>query len=90
VRPTKPQEAANLLRIALPLIFAYLADVLTIVTLRVVVGKLGYRELAAAGVSIDVSFQIAIVIMGFFSVVGVLAASALGASRRQDALPALA
>lgn len=87
---TRPQEAGALLRISLPLIFAYLADVAMVVTIKAVVGKLGYRELGAVGISLDISYQIAIVIMGFFSVVGVLASTALGAKRREDVLPALA
>jgi Tfp pilus assembly protein PilX len=37
-----------------------------------VVGRLGAMELAAAGISTDLSYQMCIVLMGFFSVVGVL------------------
>jgi MATE family multidrug resistance protein len=90
MKPTRPQEAGALFRISLPLIFAYLADVAMIVTAKAVIGKLGFMELGAAGVSTDISYQLAIVIMGFFSVVGVLASTALGAKRREDVLPALA
>jgi MATE family multidrug resistance protein len=82
-------ESLALLRIALPLVAAYLADILTLVTAKAVIGKLGFRELAASGVAADLSFQIAIVVMGFFSVVGVLASGAFGARRREDVLPAL-
>ncbi len=87
---TRPQEAGALFRISLPLIFAYLADVAMVVTAKAVVGKLGYLELGAVGISLDISYQFAIVIMGSFSVVGVLASTALGAKRREDVLPALA
>lgn len=82
-------EVKALLIIALPLIFAYLADVLMVVTAKMVVGRLGAIELAAAGVSTDLGYQLCIVLMGLFSVVGVLVSEAFGASRRQDALPHL-
>ena len=82
-------EAKALLVIALPLIFAYLADVLMVVTAKMVVGRLGALELAAAGISTDLSYQMCIVLMGFFSVVGVLVSEALGAAREADALPEL-
>ncbi len=90
MKPTRPQEALALCKISLPLIFAYLADVAMVVTAKSVVGKLGYQELAAVGISTDISYQFAIVVMGFFSVVGVLAATALGARRHEDVVPALA
>lgn len=89
LKPTRPQEAKALLIIALPLVFAYLADVMMIVTAKMVVGRLGALELAAAGISTDLSYQMCIVLMGFFSVVGVLVSGALGAGQRQDALPEL-
>ncbi len=89
MKPSRPQEAKALLVIALPLVFAYLADVVMIVTAKMVVGRLGALELAAAGISTDLSYQMCIVLMGFFSVVGVLVSGALGAGRRQDALPEL-
>jgi MATE family multidrug resistance protein len=82
-------ESRALLKIALPLVVAYLADILTLVTAKAVIGKLGFRQLAAAGVSADLSLQLAIIVMGFFSVVGVLASGALGSKRREDVLPAL-
>lgn len=89
MKPSRPQEAKALLVIALPLVFAYLADVMMIVTAKMVVGRLGALELAAAGISTDLSYQMCIVLMGFFSVVGVLVSGALGAGRKQDALPEL-
>lgn len=89
MKPSRPQEAASLLKIALPLIFAYLADVLMVVTTKIVIGKLGYVELAAAGISADIGFQLAIIVKGLFSVVGVFASQAYGASRKDDALVAL-
>jgi multidrug resistance protein, MATE family len=54
-----------------------------------VVGRLGALELAAAGISTDLSYQMCIILMGFFSVVGVLVSGALGAGRRHEALPEL-
>ena len=88
-KPAPGQESAALLKIAVPLIFAYLADVLMVVTTKIVIGKLGYFELAAAGVSADIGFQLAIIVKGLFSVVGVFASEAYGASRKNDALVAL-
>ncbi len=82
-------EAKALLVIALPLIFAYLADVLMVITAKMVVGRLGAMELAAAGISTDLSYQMCIVLMGLFSVVGVLVSEALGALRRERAVPEL-
>lgn len=89
VRLSNTSEAKRLLNIALPLILAYLADILMIVTMKIVVGKLGYLELASAGISADISYQMAIILMGFFSVIGVFASEAFGARRKEDALPAL-
>ena len=89
MKPAPAKEAKALLVIALPLIFAYLSDVLMVVTAKMVVGRLGAFDLAAAGISTDLSYQMCIVLMGFFSVVGVLVAGALGSGRRQDTLPEL-
>ncbi len=89
MKPSKSLEAKALLVIALPLVFAYLSEVLMVVTAKMVVGRLGALELAAAGISTDLSYQMCIVLMGLFSVVGVLVSEAFGASRKQDALPHL-
>ncbi len=89
MRIARLAEARIQLVIALPLVLAYLADVLMVVTAKMVVGRLGAMELAAAGISTDLSYQMCIVLMGFFSVVGVLVAGALGAGRRQDCVPEL-
>lgn len=82
-------EARAQLAIALPLVLAYLADVLMVVTAKMVVGRLGAIDLAAAGISTDLGYQMCIILMAFFSVVGVLVAGALGAGRRQDCVPEL-
>ena len=87
--PSKSYESKALMNLAAPLILAYLADVLMVVTTKIVVGKLGYLELAAAGVSTDLAFQFAIVTKGFLSVIGVFVSGAYGASRKDEALPAL-
>lgn len=89
MKPAPLVEVRTTLVIALPLIFAYLSDVLIIVTAKMVVGRLGALELAAAGISTDLSYQMCIVLMGLFSVVSVLVSEALGARRREDALPHL-
>lgn len=49
------------------------------VTTKIIVGKLGYHQLAAVGIAGDLSFEILVILMGFLSVVGVLAAQADGA-----------
>ena len=89
MKPSRLLETKALLVIAMPLIFAYLADVLMIITAKMVVGRLGAMELAAAGISTDLSDQMCIVLLGFFSVVGVLVSEALGALKRERAVPDL-
>lgn len=49
------------------------------ITTKVIVGKLGYHELAAVGIAGSISFEILVILMGFLSVIGVLAAHADGA-----------
>ena len=83
--PTRLSESAVLLKIALPLVAAYLAEFAMFVTTKIVVGSLGYRELAAVGLAGDLSFEVLIILMGFLSVVGVLVAQAEGEGRKQDA-----
>ena len=83
--PTRLSESAVLLKIAVPLIAAYLAEFAMFVTTKVVVGSLGYRELAAVGLAGDISFQVLIILMGFLSIVGVLVAQAEGGGRKRDA-----
>jgi MATE family multidrug resistance protein len=89
VKPSRLLEVKALIVIALPLIFAYLADVLMIVTAKMVVGRLGATELAAVGISTDLSYQMCIILMGLFSVVGVLVSEARGALNRERIVPEL-
>lgn len=89
MKPTAIAETRTMTVIALPLIFAYLADVLMVLTTKIVVGRLGAVELAAAGISTDLAYQMCILLMGFFSVVGVLVAGARGAGRPEDIVPEL-
>jgi MATE family multidrug resistance protein len=49
-----------------------------------VVGKLGYHSLAAVGIAGDLSFEVLVVLMALLSVVGVLAAQALGAGKKAE------
>jgi MATE family multidrug resistance protein len=83
--PTRPAETALLLRIALPLVAAYLAELAMFVTTKIVVGRLGYHELAAVALAGDLSFEVLLVLMGLLSIVGVLVAQAEGAGRKRDA-----
>ncbi len=78
-------EAALLLKIAGPLIAAYMAEFARLVTTKIVVGRLGFEELAAVGLAGDLCFELLIVLMGLLSVVGVLVAQAEGAGRKSDA-----
>lgn len=89
MKPPRLLEIKALTVIALPLIFAYLADVMMIITAKMVVGRLGAIDLAAAGVSTDLSYQMCIILMGFFSVVGVLVSEARGALNRERIVPEL-
>lgn len=79
-------EAVTLMRIALPLSAAYLAEFSMFVTTKMVVGKLGFYELAAVGIAGNLSFEVLVILMGLLSIVGVLCAQAEGAGEknRQD------
>ena len=75
-------EIRQFLKIALPLSAAYLAEFAMFITTKMVVGKLGYHQLAAVGIAGDLSFEILIILMGLLSVIGVLAAQAEGAGNK--------
>ncbi len=83
--PTRLNESVILLRIALPLIAAFLAEFAMFLTTKIVVGRLGYHELAAVGLAGDLSFEVLVVLMGLLSVIGVLVAQAEGAGLKRDA-----
>ncbi len=89
MKPSRLLETKALIVIALPLVFAYLADVMMVITAKMVVGQLGALELAAAGISTDLAYQMCIILMGFFSVVGVLVSEARGALKREQIVPEL-
>jgi len=78
-------EFIHLKKIGLPLIAAYLSEFLMILTTKIVVGQLGYLELAAVGISSDLSFEFMVLLMGVLSIVGVLCASAEGAGDKSRA-----
>ena len=82
---TRKQEVVSLLYIALPLVAAYLAEFAMFVTTKMVVGKLGYLELAAVGISSSLAFEILVIMMGLLSIVGVLCAQAEGAGIKNHA-----
>ena len=83
--PRPGVELAIVLKIALPLIAAYLAEFAMFLTTKAVVGRLGYHELAAVGLAADLTFETLVVFMGLLSVVGVLVAQAEGAGRKPEA-----
>ncbi len=68
--------------IAIPLSAAYLAEFAMFITTKMVVGKLGYHSLAAVGIAGDLTFEVLIILMALLSIVGVLAAQALGAGKK--------
>ncbi|MCZ6470567.1 MAG: MATE family efflux transporter [Gammaproteobacteria bacterium] len=80
--PSLKTEIRQFLKIAFPLSAAYLAEFAMFITTKIVVGKLGYNQLAAVGIAGDMSFQILVILMGLLSVIGVLAAQAEGAGNK--------
>lgn len=78
-------EALLLARIALPLAAAYLAEVAMFITTKVVVGRLGYEELAAVGLAGEIAMEMLLICMGFLSIVGVFVAQSEGAGSKHDA-----
>ncbi len=70
--------------IALPLAAAYFAEFAMFIATKIVVGKLGYHSLAAVGIAGDLSFEVLVILMALLSIVGVLAAQALGGGRPED------
>ncbi len=72
------------MHIALPLIAAYSSEFAMFVTTKMVVGKLGYLELAATGISGGLSFELNVILMGLLSIVGVLCAQSVGAGDNQQ------
>ena len=78
-------ELQKLLPIAAPLIAAYLAEYAMFVTTKLVVGALGFKELAAVGLAGSMTFEMMVVLMGVISITGVLAAQAEGAGDKPTA-----
>ncbi len=81
---TLRDELRQFFVIALPLAAAYFAEFAMFIVTKMVVGKLGYHSLAAVGIAGDLSFEVLVILMALLSIVGVLAAQALGAGRRDD------
>ena len=79
------QELTRLLKIALPLIAAFLSEYLMFVATKMVVGQLGYLELAAVGISGDLTFEVLVILIGLLSIVGVLCAQAEGLGEKKQA-----
>lgn len=84
--PLRPgAEVSALSKIALPLIAAYLSEYAMLQTTKIVVGHLGYLQLAAVGISNDITFEFLIVVMGLLSVIGVFVAQAEAVSDKKEA-----
>lgn len=75
-------ETRRILVIAGPLAAAYLAEYAMVLTTKIVVGRLGYRELGGTGLAGDVASDVIVVIAGLLSVVGVLVSEAEGRGNR--------
>ena len=84
VDTTLKDELRQFFIIAIPLSAAYLAEFAMFITTKMVVGKLGYHSLAAVGIAGDLTFEILVIMMALLSIVGVLAAQALGAGKKQE------
>lgn len=84
-RLTLSGEVTALSKIALPLIAAYLAEYAMLQTTKIIVGHLGYLQLAAVGISNDITFEFLIVFMGLLSVIGVFVAQAEAVSDKKEA-----
>ena len=82
--PTLKLEIQLFLKIAIPLAAAYLAEYAMFITTKMVVGELGYHQLAAVGIAGDLSFEILVILMGLLSITGVLAAQAEGAGNKSE------
>jgi len=81
---TLKDELRQFFIIAIPLAAAYLAEFAMFITTQMVVGKLGYHSLAAVGIAGHLTFEILVILMALLSIVGVLAAQALGAGKKQE------
>lgn len=77
-------ETKRLLHIGLPLVAAYASEFAMFVTTKMVVGQLGYLELAAAGISGGLSLELNVILIGLLSIVGVLCAQAVGAGKNHE------
>lgn len=76
-------EARAIAIIALPMAMAFLAEYIMFLVTKIVVGHVGYLELAAVGLAADLGHQVLVVLMGGLTVVGVLMAHARGGAQSQ-------
>lgn len=84
----RQREGRTILRLALPLTAAYLAEMGMVITDMIIVGRLGSNELAAVGLAGDLFWIFLLIGMGVISIVGVFAAQSLGAGDRQATVAA--
>lgn len=83
--PSRRVETRLLLLIAVPLMGAYLAELAMFLTTKMIVGRLGYLELAAVGIAADLTFEVLVILIGLLSIVGVLVAQSDGAGDKAEA-----
>ncbi|MEQ8666467.1 MAG: MATE family efflux transporter [Rhodospirillales bacterium] len=82
--PSRRTEAHTVVRIAAPLAAAALAEFIMFMVTKIVVGHVGYLELAAVGLASDLAHEVLVVLMGGLTVVGVLMAHAEGGARADE------
>lgn len=75
---TRRQETRTILKISVPLMAAYIAEMGMMITDMIIVGRLGSNELAAVGMAADWFYVLLLIGMGFISIVGVLVAQSYG------------
>ncbi len=83
--PRRREEVRMLMIIAVPLVAAYLAEMAMFITTNIVVGRLGYQELAAVGIAGSFTMEVIVIIMGLLSVIGVFVANAEGSGDKSVA-----
>lgn len=75
---SRGEELRAVARIAAPMAIAFLAEFIMFMVTKIVVGHVGYRELAAVGLAGDLAHEVLVILMGGLTVVGVLMAHAQG------------
>lgn len=81
---TRRAELRAIRMIATPMAIAFLAEFIMFMVTKIVVGHVGYQELAAVGLAGDLAHEVLIILIGGLTVVGVLMAHAEGNDRSHE------